>query len=664
MIDRSVTNPGFHKGFVKGRFQDNEWMILKKLAKEWYLTNGGGTINIATSTYEYFLMKPTPIFSEMFNIDREVICVFSNYTSFEPRSIDVFDIIQKKLPSQLRTENICRVLISRDEKTELLLESFIKSNPEHPIVVPFTYNELLSTYDAFFIRNKFVKHFYSRNLFSFFSPLRKEIYFYGRAQLVQELVNKHLSSEHSGLFGIRKSGKTSIIYAIERALDNHKIPYISIDCESPSIHMLRWNNLLYKINNLLKEKVASTTSISEKNYDEKNAADSFESDFKRILKKVKLDKQVLIIFDEIERLSPNTGSSEHWKSQNDFVYFWQTLRGCFQRNQNLYTYLLVGTNPSCVENHAINGQDNPLFGSIPHQFVPPFTVEQVREMVRRLGKYMGVKFDEMLYSMLTDDFGGHPYLIRKICSDIISNCNSERPIKIDKSIYETTKKNFAFNSSDFLEMIIQVLKEWYPDEYDMLTFLANEDMDTFNQFAKDNPDYTKHLVGYGIISKGLYGYVFNIESLKEYLSKKHSFERINMSQAEMMAEISYRRNRIEKSLRGIIKTILKIGYKSKASAQVLSALPEDRRKLDQDINYLLHKDNSPLYFLDLVNIIQREWSLFESIFEIEKQKSIYILSEINRLGRPDAHARAIDKDVFTQIRLHFKIIEKIIINYE
>jgi hypothetical protein len=62
-------------------------------------------------------MKPTPIFSEMFNIEREVIVVLSPYPSFEPRSLDVFDVVQRQL-SDLRVESVCRVLISDDPQTE------------------------------------------------------------------------------------------------------------------------------------------------------------------------------------------------------------------------------------------------------------------------------------------------------------------------------------------------------------------------------------------------------------------------------------------------------------------------------------------------------------------------------------------------------------------
>lgn len=662
-INTLSTNPGYHKFFDFERFCDRQKVILKKLARELYLTNSGDSINLASSSYDYFLIKPTTIFQEMFNIDREIICVFSKYHSFEPRTLDVFDVAQSQITSKLRTETICRVLISEDHRTENRIEAYIKTNPEQSIVIPFTYDELINDYDEFFIRNKFIKHFYSRDLFSFFSPLKKEMYFFGRSQLIQDIANRHKSGEHTGLFGIRKSGKTSIIYALERVLKSSNEYFISIDCESPSIHKLKWNELLFKIIHEFKAITKAKLSITDENYIEKNASSSFEFDFKRLYNKKQLHKRVLLIFDEIERISPKTASSPHWRDGEDFIYFWQSLRGFYQRNQHALTYLLVGTNPSCVEEPILNGHENPLFGSIPSQYVPPFSVEQTREMTRKLGRYMGVKFDESIYARLNDDLGGHPYLIRKMCSDIISSCSAIRPIRIDKSVYEQQKNDFISNSSDFLEMIVQVLKEWYPDEYDMLVFLANDDHDVFKQFSDNNPSLTRHLIGYGLISRGTAGYTFNIEFLKSYLNAKHKFQRLSLSHDEMIAEISYRRNKLEKQLRFVIRNTLKLSYGKKALAKVMESLPEKRRIDGHDINSILDKDGSPLYFLDLIQIINREWEHLGKIFNMEKGKTVYILGEINELGRPDAHAKGIERDIFTQLRLHLDKIEQILSNW-
>lgn len=663
MADKVIGNvyPGFHKQFRLDRFGEDEQKILKKLSNEWYLTNSGKELHITGASYNYFLMKPTVLFSEMFNIDREIICTFSNYPCFEPRAFDAFDVAQNEV-FNLRTETVCRVLISDDDDTENKIESILKTDPEQPIVIPFTYRELLSMYDDFFIRNRFRKHFYTRDLFDFRSPLRKDLYFFGRSSLIQDIINRHHSHEHTGVFGLRKSGKTSIIYAVERSLEAKECQCISIDCESPSVHKLRWNEFLFKLaSEYVKINSPKNKMPGLAEYTEKTAADLFTDNVLAAYNKK--HKQTLFIFDEIERISPKTAASEHWRDGDDFVYLWQTLRGFYQRYPDIFTYMVVGTNPSCIEVPVICKQENPLFSSISYQFVPSFDVTQVRQMVRKLSRYMGLRFDEIIYAKLTDDFGGHPFLIRQMCSHISKISKGDRPVAVDKALYDKAKTHFEEWSVDYLDMIVQVLRDWYPDEYDMLNFLAQGDLDTFHQFAVDHSGYTKHLIGYGLLQKSVNGYAFNIESVRQFLVAKHKYSRMNLSQEEMLSEVSSRRNRVERSLRKLINNSLKLKFGKKGALEkVLAAIPEPRRmSAENNLSLLLSLDSSPLYFLDLVNIVRREWEAFANVFAGEnKNKIVIILEEINSIGRPDAHSKLLNKDEFTQLRLHFQKIELIL----
>lgn len=659
---KKYARPGIHPKFYLEKFSENERTIIRNLSSDWYITSSGNKIRLAASTYNYFLIKPTMLFSEMFNIEREIICVFSPYSNFEPRTLDAFSEAEKSL-SDLRAESICKILISNDNDIEAKIDHLLKVDPEQPIIVPFTFDELMTISDQYLIQNRFRKHFYSRNLFDFLSPLKSDLYFFGRSQLVQEIVNRHKSSEHTGLFGLRKSGKTSIIYAVERTLSNSGQNYISIDCESPSIHKLRWNELLEKIVLLYHKAIQSKINLdTSSRYIEKSAADSFEEDIIRIHTSKK-KQSTLFIFDEIERITPGTGSSTHWRDSDDFIYFWQTLRGFYQRNPEVFTYMLVGTNPSSVEHAVLVGHDNPLFASIPCQYVPSFGIDQVREMVNKLGKYIGLDFDEIIFSKLTDDFGGHPFLIRQACSVIHKECKGERPIKVDKALYEKTKKKFIENSTHYLDMVIQVLKDWYPDEYEMLKYLAQGDTNTFLEFATDNSEFTKHLIGYGLIQHSANGYAFNIEAVKEYMCNEHKYERINLTEVEKVEEVSRRRNILEKNLRKIIKNSLKMKFgQKKALEKLLASVAEKRRTTLNSLSFddIMAIDSSPLFFLELKNIINREWESFQHIFEIEKEKMMLILDEINKVGRPEAHAKKIEKSDFDQMRLYFNKLEPIL----
>jgi hypothetical protein len=108
--DGTRTSPGMHRQFVIDRFAEDEQKILRKLMREWYLTNSGQHITVAASAYDYFLLKPTQAFAEMFNLEREIIAVFSPYQTFEPRTLDAFDMAQERL-SDLRAETVCKDLL-------------------------------------------------------------------------------------------------------------------------------------------------------------------------------------------------------------------------------------------------------------------------------------------------------------------------------------------------------------------------------------------------------------------------------------------------------------------------------------------------------------------------------------------------------------------------
>lgn len=662
MIDKSITNPGFHKQFNLSRFNGEERLILEKLSQDWYMTNSGEEIYIAKSKYNYFLMKPSQRTSEMFNIEREVVCVLSDYPNFEPRSLDFFDEVYRRLP-KLRAETMCGVLLSKADNVEEKVENILKSDPENQIIIPASYNDMIKGDAVNVLENKFRKHFYSRDLFSFLSPLKRDLYFFGRNPLITEIVNRYRSGEHTSLFGLRKSGKTSIVYALERKLAVNDDHVVSIDCESPSIHLLRWNELLEKLVKFYhKEKSSKLKILTEGRYTEKNAADSFEEDILKIYQSKKR-QGTLFIFDEIERITPGTASSSHWQDERDFVYFWQTLRGFYQKYPEVFCYMLVGTNPGCIEAPHIKGHDNPIYASMPSQYVPLFDVDQVSEMVRKLGNYMGLRFDGLITAKLKEDFGGHPFLIRQVCSHIHKLASNKRPTDVDLTLYRRAKEEFSSSSKGYLDMMLKVLVDWYPDEYEMIKFLANNDLKNFHSFAESDPALVRHLIGYGVINKGVSGYYFNIENLSELLRHKHGKQQLSMSPEEKVQEISVRRNRFEKKLRGVIRNTLIITKgKSKAHTAVTSAIPESRRVnlSSHDLDNLLSKESSPLFFLELINIVKRDWPVFENIFDMSKAKFEVMLEEINRVGRPDAHAKGISDTDFDQLRIYFDKLEAIV----
>ena len=646
--------PGMNPQVVLNHFDQQERQIIERFAKDWYVTNGGSELWLSqTSNYRYALIKPTDIFQEMFNIDREMVVLFSPYENFEPRTLDAIS----KATSQhqaLRIERICSVLVSKDPDIAYKLRELLKNDQEAQIVVPFSYGELsVADADPYFFRNRFIEHFYARDLFASESPLRKDLYFFGRTDLVHSLLNRHRSNQVSGLFGLRKTGKTSVIFGVQRGLQKINGVSAFIDCQTPAFHRLRWSHALHHV---LME-VRKQNDLNERlgqldDYTEAQAPVLFEKHLRRMSERMG-SKTIMLIFDEVENITPTVSPSENWRQGGDFVLFWQTIRSLFQSSSGLFSYLLVGTNPLCVELPTIGSTDNPLFAQVPLEYIPGFDVPQTREMVRRLGRIMGLKFDEVIYGRLTEDCGGHPYLMRHICSVIHRISNSERPVRVDKTLYARAVDIFLRDYSQFLEMILSVLREYFNDEFEMLRMLSRGDLKTFQEFANLSPLYTNHLLGYGVLQEVEQRFDFRIETVRRHLQAREKYKKLYMTTKEKRSEISERRNDMEDRLRKLcrMQLLARLG-EADARDSVLSILGTPRTARCSGFPYrdLFDGNKSGILFSDIPKLIKKHWDCFTNVLGRDKERVVRDLHTINEL-RVDAHAKEITDEEMAVFRV-------------
>lgn len=188
--------PGKHTSVREDHFSHQERDIINVLSKEFYVTNGGGIITLTSnSKYKYILLRPTDIYIEMFNLDREVIVLFSDYTNFQSRTLDAFEQAAKQL-SSLRVDKTCYILISKDLNIEENISELIKKEPETANIVPFTYDETQkANSDGYFFRNRVQKYLYNRDLFSFEAPLKSDWLFFGRNEIILSTINRMKGGE-------------------------------------------------------------------------------------------------------------------------------------------------------------------------------------------------------------------------------------------------------------------------------------------------------------------------------------------------------------------------------------------------------------------------------------------------------------------------------------
>ncbi|MEW8963013.1 cold shock domain-containing protein [Paraclostridium dentum] len=608
------------------------------------------------TTYYFNFLQPSEIYRESFNMFNEVLMIFSIYDYYDERTMDYVDKLLKEYSNRL--DPVVIILVSKDRNIKEIIKKSNTSKNETRIIVPFTYNEILNTnFNGEILQSRLREYFYQRDLFAMESPLQSDNYFYGRSNIVHNFFDKYSIGEQSGLFGLRKTGKTSVLYAVDRLVEARKGMSIIIDCQSPGVYNLRWYELLEYIINRVKEKYNITLDLEDVVYDEKNATEYFLKSLK-LINRIK-NKRILFIFDEIEHITFELSRNEKWKSGEDYLSFWQTIRSIIQSEQELCSFIIAGVNPMITEKVSINGYDNPIFNNISVKYLNLFSLEDVKNMTKDIGNYMGLSFDENVYFKLHNNYGGHPFLIRNVCS-MLNGHFLDRPYRITNRDFDDFKDEFDSKLISYIQSILFVLENWYPSEFEILKDIALENKENYIEKIKKNELSIIHLLGYGIIEKsGKNNYYIEIEAIKKYMDNKFKKEFIPNDQEEFRAIISERRNSIEIKLRSFVRQGLSFKYGRNGVSQIIE------KHINTSINSVLERRNdgnlfNGLYFSELKNIVFGEYAVFKNSITIEKSIFMTAMNEINKYRCVDAHAGEITKKEYRDLHIHFNNIEEIL----
>lgn len=367
-------------------------------------------------------------------------------------------------------------------------------NPQSRIPVVFRYSELPGpSAEQWYVKNLIARQLYVRDLFDYKLPINNDIFFFGRTNLVDDLANAARSSQNRGLFGLRKTGKTSVLYKIRTLLSAP--PSCSVllyDCKLPSIRNSSYQELLQRV---IRDLDTSLGRAVPRKFDGKHISDHFVKTVSEIPQK----HTVCVIFDEIEYISPLATLDRHWRS--DFIPFWQTLWSAQSEHRQI-AFMVAGVNPTVVERDSFDGVQNPVFGIIKPTYLTGFDLHDLTRMVSFFGQRMGISFDDYVISNIYKRYGGHPLLSRLACSYVHTEAQTRqarRPFKVALKDFSTGEAIRDEELAFYCGHIVSELRQFYPDEYEMLEMLAAGSKVDFRELSNDQA-LVKHLKNYGLVT--------------------------------------------------------------------------------------------------------------------------------------------------------------------
>lgn len=629
----------------------------------------------------FWLCSPKDHVAERFGLQKEIIALYSPHAKTDARALTNLDGISALAEFKHRVDKAVALIIhegDQDSSYELLKEA------NDWVVVTIQADELRNGQRGdFFLRSKLAERIGTFDLFGMSSPIKHDKYFYGRDPLVQEVIQRiSVRRENSGIFGLRKTGKTSVLFALQRRLSDKGVLVEYIDCQGPGVYRARWWQLLQEVAYRLCQSVLDRHSKNIKNdgvYDSQNAANSFN----RLIKKLfglKLFDQAVLLLDEIEFITPGISNNLglHW--DEDFLPFWQTIRSTSQEVAGKIVFVVAGVNPSSVEQSHFGKIQNPIFQLAVPYYLEPLSRSDVRNMVRSIGKYSGFSFDEQCYSYLQETYGGHPYLIRLACSEVarsVGDIPIERKIDISTGSFSSSSGEIRNRLSQSIKDILLSLVWWYPDEYELLMLLADGDTDFVLEFLRETPETAMQFVRYGLVHQD--SGAFAIRDLKVFLNDYGAsykevispFKRGDLplevlpEQADLadLSVLFERRTEIEIALRKYVLMVLgfKFGFDDKLiSERIMKGLRPRGGGCDQRQLFVGRRPQeaiNELFLSDLKPLFKANWDDFGPTFDKKVDRFEMNMETINIARRYEAHAKPvprIDKEEFLNSYSWFK----------
>ena len=682
-------NPGIHRDVVLSDFNQDEQVIIRALAKALYVTNGGRDLTIASCHYRYILVKPTEDYVVNFNLQREIPVIFSDYEVLEPRSLDVAARVAKDVSSSLRLDRSCQIVICRDSNVEERLGELLSDRNVSSVVIPFSYREFVSgEMTPLHILERFRKYLFDADLFTTSQPIKNDIFFFGRRDYALDIATKCKNSSYlCGVFGLRRSGKTSMLYAVQRQLENAGCPVVFIPCQE-ELETLDWQDALYRVTEDIRHVLNCGSNLLAANTAYRtDGANVFREDMDTMLQN--RPTPVVLMFDEIEAITFRVGEpTGPWYDGKSFVHFWNILRGYCTRPRSNLSIVIAGTNPMINEIPSIEGMANPMFQQLSSSnqgsYLKPFDIASTKTMIDTLGGYMGIKFNNSIPGKLVEDCGGHPYLIRLLCGQIykyVRENKLSRPFEVSKAVYEAARSDFekSNEAESFYMMILEILQRTYPREYDTLKILATQGDEQLSRVLENAQ--IVHLTGYGLIEHNGDRLAIRYDTIKRFLEGKYQFERTGLGYREQALEINARMNECELRLRNLVRRTLNAHKRQidpkQAFIKAMEAHPQVTDGQIRTAASLEYKElfdstvNHGCYFLVLVIAIEQNYdTIFSAIFDQDKNYVIDTLrNRFNRYRQIPAHPidegakNWSDKD-FYQFREDMKWLEKILSDSE
>lgn len=443
--------------------------------------------------------------AEMFDAHAEIQLVYVDYDRVEPR---LFELVQQRIRGNARLDPGLMLIASLDPQVGALT----RRRRGEFAAIDFLLTDLDTS--APDIRHRMSSVLTSVDHYDYSNPVRDPSGFFGRRTEFDRIIAAIERRQSVGIFGLRKTGKTSLMNFVSGRRREAGKPVIWLDISGVTgaddfrTRVLEGVYAAAVGNGDRGSALPKLRTISRTGNLTSDAA-AIRQNWLRDLEAMAefVGTPIEVFIDEVDQLLP-TRSYLGEEEANQLLIALTQLRGMIQGARPGAELVLVcaGVNPAIFERPLLpNGTDNLLYKLVRLTYLAPLSRDEMAEMVRDLGRRMGVRVrDHHVIDFLFAEYGGHALLTRKACS----LAASERPreeVPWHMTLADVVAASNATGSGTPLQQANEILEsfsEWFPDEAAMLHELWSADLGTevaARELINEDPEQVAHAAPYGLL---------------------------------------------------------------------------------------------------------------------------------------------------------------------
>ncbi|WP_147445589.1 ATP-binding protein [Corallococcus aberystwythensis] len=259
----------------------------------------------------------------------------------------------------------------------------------------------------------------------------------GRAEEIADLCTRIESGDAIGVFGLRKVGKTSVVRAATDSLDpiSARLSLIQGSEHAPGGDNARafvaWfdvqrafdrtqKRLFYGLAESIENRLRAS-KISFKPNANASPLDRIDELVRFSLRNLEIP--ICIVLDEYDYLFEGSGGQPPIPGVGELF---RLLRGWAQETKRL-SIVLIGREPAFAQRPELTGFPNPLLGWLVIRWIGPIKPEKAPELLRKLGKRVGLDVGAKTASLAAEWTGGHPLLHRQFGSALLQVTKDNLP---------------------------------------------------------------------------------------------------------------------------------------------------------------------------------------------------------------------------------------------